>query len=340
MPRPMSYRLLGRSALRVSELALGTMTFGEEWGFGASKEESRRQFDAFSALGGNFIDTANNYTGGTAERFVGEFIASDRDHFVVATKYTLAERTGDPNVGGNHRKNLMRSVRGSLERLGTEYIDLLWVHAWDFTTPVEEVVRALDDLVREGTVHHVGVSDTPAWVVSQANTLAQLRGWTPFTALQLRYSLIDRAAERDLLPMARAFGLAVTPWSVLGAGVLSGKYNEGKNATGRAAERGAKIERNLRIAAVAAEIAKELGAKASQVAIAWIVQQPGTLIPLLGARNVTQLEGPAPTRVVIQVWDSPEQIAAWAHGPDYDEIRKIGERYAKFRSFAVEGLPR
>jgi len=290
MPRPMNYRLLGRSGLRVSELALGTMTFGEDWGWGASKDESRRQFDAFAELGGNFIDTANRYTEGTSERFVGEFIASDRDRYVVATKYTLFDRKGDPNFSGNHRKNMMRSVRESLKRLGTDHIDLLWVHMWDFTTHVDEVMRGLDDLVRQGTVHYVGVSDTPAWIVSQANTLADLKGWSPFVALQLRYSLIDRAAERDLLPMARAFDLGVTPWSVLGAGVLSGKYNDGQQASGRAAAGGAKVERNLQIAGVAAGIGKEIGATPSQVAIAWAMQQPGVVIPILGARTSAQLE--------------------------------------------------
>ncbi|HXI21655.1 MAG TPA: aldo/keto reductase, partial [Gemmatimonadales bacterium] len=271
--RSMRYRLLGRSGLRVSELALGTMTFGEEWGWGASRRESRRMFDAYVERGGNFLDTANRYTNGTSERFVGEFIARDRDHFVVATKYTLFDRKGDPNFAGNHRKNLFRSLEGSLARLGTEYVDLLWVHMWDGTTPVEEVLRGLDDLVRQGRVHYAGISDTPAWVVARANTLADLRGWTAFSALQLRYSLVDRAAERDLLPMARALDLAVTPWSVLGAGVLSGKYNRDGGATGRAAKGAAKNERNLAIAAATERVAAELGATASQVAIAWARQQ-------------------------------------------------------------------
>ncbi len=286
----MRYRLLGRSGLRVSELALGTMTFGEEWGFGAGREESRRQFDLFAEAGGNFIDTANRYTEGTSETFVGEFIRADRDHWVVATKYTLFDRKGDPNFSGNHRKNLLRSVEGSLRRLGTDHVDLLWVHAWDFTTPVDEVLRGLDDLVRQGKVLYLGISDTPAWVVAQANTMAELRGWTAFAALQLRYSLIDRTAERDLLPMARAFDLAVTPWSVLGAGVLSGKYLDQPGATGRAAQGAAKSERNLAIARVAAEVAREVGATPPQVAIAWAMHQPGVVIPLLGARNLAQLE--------------------------------------------------
>lgn len=242
----MRYKLLGRSGLRVSELALGTMTFGTEWGFGVGKDESRRMFDAFAEAGGNFLDTANAYTEGTSEKYVGEFIASDREHWIVATKYTMATRPNDPNFVGNHRKNMIQSVEGSLRRLDTGYIDLYWVHAWDFLTSVEEVMRGLDDLVRQGKVVYVGVSDTPAWVVSRANTLAELRGWSPFVALQIRYSLIDRTAERDLLPMARALDLAVTPWSVVGAGVLSGKYNrEARPEVGRAMESAATVPRNL-----------------------------------------------------------------------------------------------
>jgi aryl-alcohol dehydrogenase-like predicted oxidoreductase len=285
----MNYHLLGRSGLRVSELALGTMTFGPDWGWGADKETSQALFDAYAEAGGNFIDTANRYTEGTSEEYVGDFIAADRDHFVVATKYTLYDREGDPNFAGNHRKNMRRSVEQSLRRLDTDYIDLLWVHAWDFTTPVEEVMRGLDDLVRQGTVLYLGVSDTPAWVVSQANTLADLRGWTPFSALQLRYSLIDRAAERDLLPMARSLDLAVTPWSVLGAGVLTGKYNRDQPpADGRAAGGAATVERNLTIAETVIAVADELGATPSQVALRWAMQRPGLILPLVGARTVEQ----------------------------------------------------
>jgi aryl-alcohol dehydrogenase-like predicted oxidoreductase len=286
----MRYRLLGHAGLRVSELSLGTMTFGADWGWGADRDESKKQFDAYAALGGNFIDTANRYTEGTSERLIGDFIAADRDHWVVATKYTLFDRKGDPNFSGNHRKNLMRSVKASLERLRTDHLDLLWVHMWDFTTHPDEIMRALDDLVRQGTVHYIGISDTPAWIVSQCNTLAQLRGWTPFAALQLRYSLIDRTAERDLLPMARAFDLAVTPWSVLGAGVLTGKYNANPDAQGRAAKGAARQTRNLAIAAVVQQEAARLGATPSQVAIAWAMAQPGVILPILGARNAAQLE--------------------------------------------------
>ncbi|MDP4163375.1 MAG: aldo/keto reductase, partial [Bacillota bacterium] len=209
----MKYKLLGKSGLRVSELALGTMTFGEDWGFGASKEESQKIFNAFVEAGGNFIDTAVNYTNGTSEKYVGEFIREQREQFVLATKYTLNTRPNDPNGGGNHRKNLVQSVEKSLKQLQTDYIDLLWLHAWDFMTPVEEVMRALDDLVRAGKILYVGISDTPAWIVSQANTLASLRGWTPFIGLQVEYNLLQRTPERDLLPMARALDIGVTAWA-------------------------------------------------------------------------------------------------------------------------------
>ena len=288
----MRYKLLGRSGLRVSELALGTMTFGENWGWGASKEVSRQIFDAYVAAGGNFIDTANRYTEGASEQFVGEFTRADRGRFVVATKYTLFSRRDDPNAAGNQRKNMVQSLEASLKRLDMEYVDLLYVHAWDFMTPVEEVMRGLDDLVKAGKVLYVGISDTPAWVVSQANTLADLRGWSRFVSLQIRYSLIDRAAERDLLPMARSLGLAVTPWSILGAGVLTGKYKGGAQVEGRAAgwER---RERDQALADEVAAIAGEAGATPSQVAINWVRQteaaRGGTIIPLIGARTVGQL---------------------------------------------------
>jgi aryl-alcohol dehydrogenase-like predicted oxidoreductase len=266
------------------------MTFGEEWGWGASEPESKRMFEAYAEAGGNFIDTANRYTEGTSERFVGDFIAADRDHWVVATKYTLWTRRDDPNFSGNHRKNMIQACEASLKRLGSDYIDLYWVHAWDFTTPIEEVMRGLDDLVSAGKVLYVGISDTPAWIVSRANTIADFRGWSPFVGLQIRYSLIDRTAEADLLPMARALDLAVTPWSVLGAGVLTGKYSRGNQPeVGRAKEGAATRERNLDIAERVVSIADEIGCKPSQVAIAWIRQQAGVVIPLIGARNLPQL---------------------------------------------------
>ncbi len=222
----MKYYLLGKSGLRVSEFCLGTMTFGEEWGWGSSKEESRKIFNAYVEAGGNFIDTANKYTEGTSEKYIGEFISSDRDRFVLATKYTSNTRRGDPNAGGNHRKNMVQSLESSLRRLNTDYIDLYWVHAWDPLTPVEELMRALDDMVKAGKILYAGISDAPAWIVSQANTIANLRGWTEFSGLQIEYSLIERTPERELLPMANSLDIGVTAWSPLGNGILTGKYNK------------------------------------------------------------------------------------------------------------------
>ena len=191
----MRYRLLGKSGLRVSELCLGTMTFGEDWGWGSSKDESRQILDAFFEAGGNFIDTANVYTNGTSETLLGEFLKGDRDRAVLATKYTNAMPGTDPNAGGNQRKNMMRSVEASLKRLQTDYIDLYWLHIWDQITPLDEVMRAFDDLVRQGKILHAGVSDMAAWAVARANTLAELRGWTPFVGLADRVQP-DRADGR------------------------------------------------------------------------------------------------------------------------------------------------
>jgi aryl-alcohol dehydrogenase-like predicted oxidoreductase len=293
----MRYKLLGKSGLRVSELCLGAMTFGEEWGWGASKEESRRIFEAFAEAGGNFIDTANYYTNGTSEKFVGEFVAPERERFVIATKYTLNMRPDDPNGGGNHRKNLVQSLEASLARLGVDYIDVYWVHAWDPMTPVEELMRALDDAVRAGKVLYVGISDAPAWAVARANMLAEWKGWTPFVGLQIPYSLIERTPERDLLPMAEALDLAVTPWGTLGGGVLTGKYKAGKDRPGEtrfatAAQWGDALltERNLRIADEVAAVAGETGHSASQVAIAWVRQrQRGATVPIIGVTKISQL---------------------------------------------------
>jgi aryl-alcohol dehydrogenase-like predicted oxidoreductase len=288
----MRYRLLGPSGLRASELALGTMTFGEDWGFGSTKDESRRVFDTYVAAGGNFFDTASNYTDGASERLLGEFLGADRDRFVVATKYTLSADPSDPNASGNHRKNLIRSVEGSLRRLATGHLDLLWLHAWDFTTPAEEVMRALDDLVRSGKVLHVGVSDTPAWVVAQCNTLAELRGWSRFVALQVEHSLIERTVERELLPMARALELAIVPWAAIGGGVLTGKYTRAPNAldTRRAEMNQRRLgARNLTMAREVDAVADAIGRSSTQVAINWVRQQPGNVIPIVGARTAEQL---------------------------------------------------
>ncbi len=287
----MNYQLLGRTGLRVSNLSLGTMTFGEEWGWGASKEESRRMFDAYAELGGNFIDTANGYTEGTSERYVGEFVKAERSRFVVATKYTFSSRPGDPNSGGNHRKNMVQALEASLQRLALDYIDLYWVHAWDSLTPIEETMRALDDLVRAGKILYVGVSDAPAWVVSRANTMADLRDWSAFVALQVEYNLIERTPERELIPMARELGMTITPWSPLSGGMLAGKYKredtarEGRLADSPFADFSL---RNFDIAEAVTEVAHDVGRAASQVALAWLRQK--NTLPILGARTLAQLK--------------------------------------------------
>ena len=290
----MRYKLLGKSGLRVSELCLGTMTFGEDWGWGASKEESKQIFDNFVEAGGNFIDTANGYTDGSSEKIVGELIASDRERFVLATKYSfplqMTKSNGNPNASGNHRKNMVQSIEGSLKRLNTDYIDLFWLHAWDFTTPIEEVMRSLDDLVRQGKVLYIGISDTPAWIVSQANTLARCYGWTPFVALQIEYNLIQRTPERDLLPMAQHEGMAVTPWSPLGAGVLTGKYNQSSNNGNDKRLTNEIPQRQLDIADTVVKVAQDIGCTASQVALAWLLAQSGTIIPIIGARKLSQFK--------------------------------------------------
>ena len=290
----MRYVQLGNSGLRVSEICLGAMTFGDERGegWGATREEAQRIFELFVGEGGNFFDTANNYVAGTSERYLGQLVAAERDRFVVATKYTAATRAGDPNAIGNHRKNLIQSLDASLDRLQTDYIDLYWVHAWDSLTPLDELMRALDDVVKAGKVLYVGASDTPAWVVSRANMLAELRGWTPFSAIQVEYSLIQRTVERDLVPMASALELAALAWAPLGRGLLTGKYSrpEADSAHGRLSPDDARRDQhNLAIAQAVDAVADEIGVPSAQVAISWLRQKPGQIIPLVGARSADQL---------------------------------------------------
>jgi len=282
----MRYTLLGQSGLRVSELALGTMTFGTDWGWGASESESAKQFELFAEAGGTLIDTANRYTDGSAETILGDLLAADRDHFVVGTKYSLNTRDGDLNAGGNHRKNLVQALEASLRRLRTDYVDVLWLHAWDYLTPAEEVMRALDDQVRLGKVLYLGVSDTPAWVVAQLQTLAAARGWSTFAGLQVEYSLVQREVERELIPMARGLGLGVMAWGPLGAGVLSGKYAGQSQKPGE--RRLAEVDPvRLAIARTVADVAGELGLSSAVVALAWLRAQGG-VIPILGARTAQQ----------------------------------------------------
>lgn len=273
------------------------MTFGTEWGWGTPKDECRRIFDAYVEAGGNFVDTANFYTGGTSESYLGEFIAGRRDALVVASKYTLVMRPGDPNSGGSHRKSLVQSLDASLARLKVSYLDLFWVHAWDFTVPVDEVLRALDDAVRAGKVLHAGVSNAPAWVVARANTMADLRGWSPFVATQVQYSLAERSIEREILPMCRDLGVGVVVWSPLAGGALTGKYARADAGAKGTLDESLRKESNqkrasgqtLAVIAAVEAVAKETGRSAAQVAIRWAMQKPGIASVIIGARTLAQL---------------------------------------------------
>jgi len=311
------YRLLGRSGLRVSPLALGTMTFGRDWGWGADESEARRIFDAYVERGGNFVDTAVNYTNGAAERIVGKLMEGRRDRIVLSTKFTMTRDPGDPNAGGNHRMNLVRSVETSLRQLNTDRIELLHLHAWDDTTPPEEVLRALDDLVRAGKVLYLGICNTPAWRVAQLQTLADLRGWSRLVALQIEYSLVERTVEHELMPMARALGLGVMPWSPLGGGILSGKYassdlvtNDGaavaETRRGVIASTGLFHEGSLRVADEVKAVAAETGASPAQVALAWTLLNPAVTAPVIGARTLDQA---LDNLGALQVALAPEHVA-------------------------------
>lgn len=288
----MRYQLLGRSGLRVSQIALGTMTFGPGADWSRSEDECRAVFDAYAEAGGNFIDTANMYTGGESEKIVGRLVASDRDRFVIATKYANAMLGArDPNAAGIHRKSLTRSLDASLKRLGIDHIDLYFVHWWDFTTPVEEVQRALDDAVSAGKILHVGLSDVPAWVVSRAQAFHDLRGLVPISAMQLEYSLVQRSIEREHLPLAKAHDIAVTAWSPLAGGILTGKYTRAETVEGAKRIDSMQLqpldERNRSIASNLDATADELGATSGQVALAWMLSRG--VIPIVGATKAEQL---------------------------------------------------
>lgn len=297
------YHLLGRSGLRVSPLSLGTMTFGVAQGWGSDDEEATKIFNHYVECGGNSIDTANFYGNGNSERVLAKLLQGRREQLVVATKYSLTMRPGDPNASGNHRKNMVQSVERSLERLQTDYVDLLYLHMWDGSTPVEEVLRAFDDLVRAGKILYVGLSDTPAWQGSRMQAIAELRGWSPLIALQIPYNLTERTVERDLIPMALEMGMGVLPWSPLAGGVLSGKYDasdlnppgspNGSRANSRKdinLSTGRLNERNLTIAAAVGAIAKQMNRTSAQVALAWTRLKPATVSPIIGARTLAQLQ--------------------------------------------------
>ena len=291
------YITLGRSGLRVSPLCLGAMTFGEDLGWGSSVEESNAIIDQYLERGGNFIDTANIYTHGHSEKIIGDHLTKDRsrrDRLVLATKFFGGMYPGDPNSGGANRKAIVTSLENSLRRLQTDYIDLYWMHTWDETTPIEETMRTLDDLVASGKVRYLGFSDTPAWKCAEAQTIARFRGWAPLVALQIEYSLLERTVEGDLVPMARELGLGITPWSPLKSGILSGKYTR-ENHGAQKADRGAWAESNLNdktYAIIDALIAtaKQVDSTPARVALAWLAQKPGVSSIILGARSKKQLD--------------------------------------------------
>jgi aryl-alcohol dehydrogenase-like predicted oxidoreductase len=300
----MRYKLLGKTGLRVSELCLGAGTFGTNWGtLGSDKDESKRIFDAFVQAGGNFLDTSNRYQEGMSEEILGELIRENRDFFVLGSKYSLYDTfamMNDPNASGNHRKNMIRSVESSLRRLRTDYIDLLWVHMWDFTTPVEEVARGLDDLVRSGKIHYIGFSNVPAWVAAQFNTLADLRGWSRFNAMQIEYSLVERTPEREFTEFAKAFDVAITSWSPLAGGLVTGKYNKGMLEPGQPHRIQKPLDpktrhvwynalrRNLEIMEGVVKLADEVGRPAVQLALNWL--RAKNVIPIFSARTLAQAQ--------------------------------------------------
>ncbi len=298
-----SYYTLGRSGLRVSRLTLGTMTFGTEWGWGADKETARQLFDAFVDAGGNFFDTADLYTNGTSETWLGEFIADRglRDHAVIASKFSYNGNPSNPNAGGNGRKHIIAAVEGSLRRLNTDYIDLYILHTWDRVTPAEEVMRTLDDLVRAGKVRHVGLSDVPAWYAARAQTIAEYRGYEPLSALQLEYSLVERTIEHEFIDLGTQHGMGVMAWSPLASGLLSGKYRPseaGGDGEGRLAMMHASgnpafakfTDRNWSIAAELERVADEIGRPMAEVALNWVANRPGVATVIVGATKLFQLQ--------------------------------------------------
>ncbi len=297
----MKYYLLGKSGLRVSELALGTMTFGTEYGWGTDINEARKMLDLYIENGGNFVDTANVYTNGSSEKMLGELLKEKRQQIVLSTKYSFPTHVGDPNSGGNHRKSMVRAVEESLERLKTDYVDILYVHTWDDTTSGEEILRAMDDLVRSGKVLYLGISNSPAWQISRMQTIAELRGWSPLVALQLEYNLIERTSERELIPMANEMGIGVISWAPLANGLLAGKYSREDFLNASASEgidgtrkniivtQGKFSEGNMNIVDEVKKVASEIDKTPAQVALAWILSKSVTSV-LLGASKIEQLK--------------------------------------------------
>lgn len=295
----MKYHILGRSGLRVAQLCLGTMTFGGAEGTGASAAAARDIYRRYREAGGNFLDTANIYNAGESERITGELVNGERESIVLASKYSMTMDPADPNAGGNHRKNMFGAVRATLERLGTDYLDILWVHGWDQLTRVDEVMRGLNDLVTRGLVLHAGVSNMPAWLISQGNTLAEERHWTPFTAVQMHYNLVERSLEPEFFELCDAQDMAVTAWSPLAGGLLTGKFNRDADPAGAADSRLSQAEygpamladERLQVAEGVTALAREWGCTPPQLALAWLLHRPqGSVLPILGARTLAQLD--------------------------------------------------
>lgn len=322
------YSLLGRSGLRVSPLCLGTMTFGNEKGWGTAEKSAREIFDRYLEAGGNFIDTANGYTGGDSEKMLGKFMkdADNRDRLVLATKFTFNANPGDPNAGGNSRKHMMEAVDASLRRLQTDYIDLYWMHAWDTLTPAEEVMAGLTDLVRSGKIRYIGLSDVPAWYAARAQSLADWRGWEPVCALQLEYSLIERNIEREHVPAAQEFGMGICPWSPLASGLLTGKYkpSEGEKFEGEGRLQKLKdspnpvfdkfTEKNWGIVNKLLEVAEKVDRSPAQVALNWITKRPGVTSTIIGATRKSQLED----NLAALEFDIPEKLRR-----ELEEVSKL-----------------
>lgn len=283
---------LGRSGLRVSPLCLGAMTFGDDWGWGADVKESEAMMSAYLDRGGNFIDTANIYTNGHSEKIIGDFFKArkgQRDRAVIGTKFYCNLFDGDPNGGGAGRKAMVAQCEESLRRLQTDYIDLYWLHNWDISAPIDETMRALDDLVRAGKIRYVAFSDIPAWRTAEAQTIAAFRGWSPIIALQLEYSLLERTSEGELFPMAQSMGMGIMPWSPLKRGHLTGKYRRSDSANGPSAIIGRPSEKDFDIIEQLLEVSEEIGKPAAAVALAWVLKQPGVASPIIGARNTEQM---------------------------------------------------
>ena len=358
------YVTLGRSGLRVSPLCLGTMTFGTEWGWGSEEEASRAVFNHYVERGGNFLDTADGYTQGRSEQMLGKFVSERglRDRLVIASKFTFNNDLGNVNAGGNGRKNVYRALEGSLRRLNTDYIDLYWLHAWDTITPVEEVVSTLNDLVREGKIRYYGFSNTPAWYLARAHTIAEKDGKERLTALQLEYSLVERNIEREHVPAAQELGLAICPWSPLASGFLSGKYKrEGASGQGQGEGRLLKIqgfdnpvfnkftERNWRILDALVAAAKQVQRTPAQMALNWVSTQPGVTSTIIGATKLAQLEDnisavefaiPADVRMRLDEASSPESVYPYVFfGEPFRSMITGGVAVTRWTPARISGEP-